>query len=120
MRISDWSPDVCSSDLEVRTGRPLLAVADELDAVQHAEAAHVADDLVPGLQLAQAGPQMLAEVVRLLDQLLRQDDLQHRAPDLRRQWIGQVRGVVGVALLVALLDRKSTRLNSSHQCASRM
>src|SRR3546814_2527370 len=44
---------------EVRTGRPLLAVADELDAVQHAEAAHVADDLVPGLQLAQAGPQML-------------------------------------------------------------
>src|SRR3546814_10142328 len=35
MRISDWSSDVCSSDLPVMNGEQLAGIVDESDLIQH-------------------------------------------------------------------------------------
>src|SRR3546814_10479168 len=98
MRISDWSSDVCSSDLEGAVGH----AADE----EHA--AHVEVDLLEhllavGLAVGQGAA--VAHLVAADDDDARlgaalQDDL-GGAHELREAAVG-------------LQDRKSTRLNSSH------
>src|SRR3546814_7801024 len=103
MRISDWSSDVCSSDLQ--NGRSADGGFDEL--------------LVQGKDLAQR---------RIRARLGRQahDVLEERAKvlvleqglGLREGGVARERRVEGG--LVGLVDRKSTSLNSSHQCAARM
>src|SRR3546814_3777120 len=108
MRISDWSSDVCSSDLVEGAG--------ELDAAGLAAAA--------GVDLRLDDPEVAADRLGGVDRFLR------RARDapgrdcnavigkqlLRLVFVeihvGSVRGRTG--------DRKSTRLNYSHECASRM
>src|SRR3546814_8835987 len=130
MRISDWSSDVCSSDL----------------AGVLADAGVVAEVLVPGRI---AGPGV--GTLHLPDDL--RGDVHHRdlVRALRRQArpaaaeaIGIAHGIVACLqrqvlvvvvdrdaaaaaqqrtdLIAALqgVDRKSTRLNSSHYCAARM
>src|SRR3546814_6262169 len=97
MRISDWSSDVCSSDL--------LGVVVDVEHGRH-----------PAATLGQ--PFGFAGNVALLQ--LRQ------AGDVRRGVLAdgfQNRGLGDVAEITLggrLPDRKSTRLNSSHSCASRM
>src|SRR3546814_6170956 len=79
MRISDWSSDVCSSDLHV----------DEvLDDREH--------------RLGRIG--------------------EHAALDPLQQPVGLIAGKIRLEAQAARagLDRKSKRLDSSHQCASRM
>src|SRR3546814_1319486 len=131
MRISDWSSDVCSSDLLVAWPLPHIADVDlhrhlaaRADArrrqagrpkletgVAEAEAAgekrrnifeHIA---APGRRLAVVEDRYLPRIARHGDGQLR------AGIDVPEKDVGH-----GSA---ALLDRKSTRLNSSHQCAPR-
>src|SRR3546814_2705868 len=95
MRISDWSSDVCSSDLRDR----LLA------AVRHVGDVHaVPEHVVQAVDLydrgAKVGQQLRAEWP-----CDREAEIEHGDAFERR---------------LDPLDRKSTRLNSSHSCASRM
>src|SRR3546814_9991478 len=99
MRISDWSSDVCSSDLhlggdgrtgELRRGGEHGVAVDEHDRSE------------------------LDDVVDLLAELLDVEDL--AGLDLLLLATGLDHCVHGALPG----DRKSTRLNSSHSCASRM
>src|SRR3546814_691083 len=135
MRISDWSSDVCSSDLwPIGTHAELLGhlemPANPLDKIAHAVFANVPS--VPGLlprkqtilairrngnqrsarledpaRLAQVG----IVVEHMFDNLEGQDDVE------RRGWIRQRRVCLNLQemeVLIRVIDRKSTRLNSSH------
>src|SRR3546814_6815657 len=99
MRISDWSSDVCSSDLEIavlQTGNTSLGVT--LLATLVREAA------------ARLGPDWDIEIV----------EMHHRykvdAPSGTALLLGEAAAAGrGEALPdVSVIDRKSTRLNSSH------
>src|SRR3546814_4165108 len=98
MRISDWSSDVCSSDLRRRT-RTHLTIA-RRPASAHRRCVNDAAVLVLGVQAAlegdrRAGADELLEHLAVVADLL--DD------------------VVGPFVVEPEhLDRKSTRLNSSH------
>src|SRR3546814_4212945 len=102
MRISDWSSDVCSSDLlaglAAAPGRALgRAAARRFQSVASRNEDRAGSALADGL----AAVQLDAELVG--DHLL------------------AARLLAGLAAqVIAVRDRKSTRLNSSHYCASRM
>src|SRR3546814_3627994 len=125
MRISDWSSDVCSSDLSIPLAQglardprysELICLADlALDAEQ--AMLHAARDVVPGVaELVEAhrsgspGPHEVRDLTwevgergyRLLLGLRR-----------HRDWTA-IRPRAFDAALDGLRDRKSTRLNSSH------
>src|SRR3546814_9003763 len=107
MRISDWSSDVCSSDLIDRAAEPLLVVVDQV---------------LNGID-GQTDTGDTDEVTVVIDNPIVDED-GHRVP------VGQVRidvDLVGLhhpadtkiplvppVVLGHRLDRKSTRLNSSH------
>src|SRR3546814_9526022 len=99
MRISDWSSDVCSSDLlagelgqQVRMQRRAMLVGEPGDAQERRDPAHPHD---VGLDdLGGTGVEELGEAIRGVEVLADGDG--HRDPG------GE------------LEDRKSTRLNSSH------
>src|SRR3546814_7541467 len=112
MRISDWSSDVCSSDLIVAADR-LLICADAIDAPDGAVRPGVGEidlqvsdrtvldpDDIEGLLIVAPADRTDKPLVVKADALAA--DRQHRSCNSH------------------ILDRKSTRLNSSHQCASRM
>src|SRR3546814_9894571 len=117
MRISDWSSDVCSSDL-LGGGlglRRLIAARKGLDRrFERAHAEHLDIDrelfdqpLEIEIGAARAGQQHAAKrghpyLVGVGRKII------------ARVHIGRGIGVDGLA------DRKSTRLNSSHSCATRM
>src|SRR3546814_4981498 len=125
MRMSDWSSDVCSSDLKIAIF--LEQVGDDLTRrVGHVEQRRLDRNRAaaeqPCLQLR------TARGIRIVA-------LEQRQPRslLRLVCKGQVADRLGVDLLGAVgfadarqqiakrqEDRKSTRLNSSHYCASRM
>src|SRR3546814_2012831 len=114
MRISDWSSDVCSSDLDIggrisgqrardlvqrilELGLDVVAVEGEGD-----RRGHVQDDLVTLANHLDAGAgRAFAKLAFLLVHVGADRAAGDRA-DARAE------------------DRKSTRLNSSHYCASRM
>src|SRR3546814_4307690 len=100
MRISDWSSDVCSSDLGVglgeAVGEPALAGGEPGE--------------VLGLQLL-APADLHRQRAQLVDR--RDQRGRHaRAGDLLDHDAGRQR--IGPGTAVLLGDRKSTRLNSSH------
>src|SRR3546814_4572529 len=97
MRISDWSSDVCSSDL---TGAMIISLGNEYAGI-FANDDGLADDLIAAGKAS--GDQLwrfpLGDAYnKLID-----------SPIADMKNIGPRYG-----------DRKSTRLNSSHSCASRM
>src|SRR3546814_10065634 len=102
MRISDWSSDVCSSDLALALLHlPLHAAADLLFDLEHAEfALHEGEDHLQPLRGSILDEQCL--LVCDLD------------VEIAGNRIGEARGVVDLRELDRGLDRKSTRLNSSH------
>src|SRR3546814_6096691 len=131
MRISDWSSDVCSSDLVVAAGAQLpherdlteqrrpealgevlaAAVAEDVVAlaVVTGEPAHVLDDALHlEVHLLRHEPRPLGDALR--GRLRRGDDVDLGAG---QELSERPRDVAGA-------DRKSTRLNSSHSCAPRM
>src|SRR3546814_6374351 len=102
MRISDWSSDVCSSDLARM--QPIAAVSEDPSLVFDFPSP---DELKPPLitlDLASVGYTPGAPILTRLN--LRID------PDDRIALLG--RNGNGKTTLERLLDRKSTRLNSSH------
>src|SRR3546814_3214066 len=98
MRISDWSSDVCSSDLLVEEFL-LTNRAPSLDVLK-----------------AQSLPRIEAIYGQLDDEAVR--NLLEVRPEYIETYIATVEDAHGT--LDRYLDRKSTRLNSSHSCASRM
>src|SRR3546814_5721354 len=96
MRISDWSSDVCSSDLEVG-GNLRYAAAGE---------AH-GDDAALGRDTAQRPVEDVAP-----DRV--EDHVGAAAVGQAEHGIAEIRGCVVDAMVRAVRDRKSTRLNSSH------
>src|SRR3546814_10382861 len=89
MRISDWSSDVCSSDLKVEitvSGDTTLLVGEQVDREEMEE---INAKLQPGFQPAEGKPVLLGITKASL----------------------QTRSFISAA---SFQDRKSTRLNSSH------
>src|SRR3546814_3530741 len=101
MRISDWSSDVCSSDLNCGTLSPLFHN-------YHAELLAPQEARGNFLQLERSGsfvePIVLVEASGI-DAVLQK---------LFRHRMGAGRRLRGRRLAFARRDRKSTRLNSSH------
>src|SRR3546814_6760249 len=99
MRISDWSSDVCSSDLK------------DIKALIAASNAQVKT----GADLVGRTGSSLTEIVTAIKKV--SDIVAEIAAASREQATGldQINTAVG-----SMEDRKSTRLNSSHSCASRM
>src|SRR3546814_9406295 len=143
MRISDWSSDVCSSDLfeivgvEVHDDKVVAHCGNELFqivmmAVDQVKFDHAGDET---LAVHDDGIEDL--IFRALDIDLQQDILVHPGhlhgllqpqhtgymadPNLEMTPVGAVKETsVGERNGQLAADRKSTRLNSSHSCASRM
>src|SRR3546814_3036905 len=110
MRISDWSSDVCSSDL-------FEEMAVDVDRMAH----HGVIDKVHAHPLALNERDGFMHVGHLLA-VERPHETFHVA---RQMNVDAARGRphIGVAVQrheIAVGDRKSTRLNSSHYCASRL
>src|SRR3546814_6715359 len=108
MRISDWSSDVCSSD---------LPFADKLAVVSHdRRAVGLVDTALPGGGAGSVFDMLMlridgeARIFKMpLPALERPDRAAHRRPRLQRLYILQ-----DIETPVRLQDRKRTRLNSSH------
>src|SRR3546814_1356390 len=107
MRISDWSSDVCSSDLHADHHR--------IDGFEMARVGGQLDGNL--LVVARAVHALLAEVVldvaAALDRALRYIALE-LAEQLVEVLAGDVHQHVQAAAVGHAQDRKSTRLNSSH------
>src|SRR3546814_2844671 len=105
MRISDWSSDVCSSDLLGRN-QPLYARVLALGGGV-------------GLQFAQTLVTAGANHRDAMLFLSRQRD-PFKVADIPGISADEQTELARKLLVDGFLDRKSTSLNSSHQCASRM
>src|SRR3546814_8676198 len=111
MRISDWSSDVCSSDLDAKG---LALARDLLDALEQAQvftAAEV-DSIADGLRYRPLRSRLIASARARLGSVRRKFlTTPHDGEPHGIQWPG----VAGVTVVVLTYhDRKSTRLNSSH------
>src|SRR3546814_3977170 len=105
MRISDWSSDVCFSDL--------TAIAHQLFGALHHRGETVAADVHGQREIVRAGIEIAALQLVLVGKADGMDEEVELAPVLCQHVEHRIhRGGIG--------DRKSTRLNSSHYCASRM
>src|SRR3546814_2373208 len=101
MRISDWSSDVCSSDL-----REVARLRDHRAAGRTEPDSQLARDDLRQRRLAEPRRAIEKHMVERIGARLRRLDENAQILPRRR--------------LPDELDRKSTRLNSSHYCASRM
>src|SRR3546814_1715020 len=101
MRISDWSSDVCSSDLEIVDQHVVLLLETRVR-----DAGHDGELLVRVGQLLEEAGEILEAGDAVV--LAAQDDGRHG--DLLRVDQRQP----GAHVDVGAVDRKSTRLNSSH------
>src|SRR3546814_9763416 len=140
MRISDWSSDVCSSDLDAKG---LALARDLLDALEQAQvftAAEV-DSIADGLRYRPLRSRLIASARARLGSVRRKllttphDGephgiqrpgvagvtgvvLTYHRPDglnaLLASIAAQDRGDLGLEVIICNKDRKSTRLNSSH------
>src|SRR3546814_10335716 len=102
MRISDWSSDVCSSDLTREAG--VRAVERLISKICR----KVVKELLTSKDITRVDV-----TVDNLDKYLGVYQFRYGRAEEKNQ-IGQVTGLAWTE------DRKSTRLNSSHYCASRM
>src|SRR3546814_3132009 len=111
MRISDWSSDVCSSDLEISTVATL--------------AADTRDYVIADIGLADFGRKEIAIAETEMPGLMALRDEYGAAQPLKGARItGSLHMTIQTAVLIETLkalgadvrwaDRKSTRLNSSH------
>src|SRR3546814_2203254 len=117
MRISDWSSDVCSSDLVPAGAAAGLHAPHH---VGHAEAVVEFPARLPALaDFEQRGAQFeaVAEADVVFVEAARADVLAERARHAQQRRITDVLApgrVVVEGVMVDRLDRKSQRLNSSH------
>src|SRR3546814_6143869 len=122
MRISDWSPDVCSSDLLGLRLDPGDAIEARDRAVEHAKRALDLDREVDvARRVDDVDPVIVPETGRRGRRdrdpalLLLLHPVHRRGPPM-----GLADLVVLAGIEMDALDRKSTRLNSSHLCAARL
>src|SRR3546814_3046900 len=111
MRMSDWSSDVCSSDLSV--GSVQHARVEDLDLRLDVLCQQQLGQLVDELRRVLIDP--VGEVYRARG---KGSHLGHQAE--RALALFMVTAAAAGGALPDHSDRKSTRLNSSHYCASRM
>src|SRR3546814_4251594 len=104
MRISDWSSDVCSSDL--LAAAVAETVAERLTEDEAGNVAVIRGAMLDHLAAQQPGSELHSLRLALASLAADADVVLDLHCDDQA--------------LMPLLDRKSTRLNSSHQCASRM
>src|SRR3546814_8371302 len=103
MRISDWSSDVCSSDLRLHLAAVLLALKSLLRLLIVVELA--LDPLAGAVEDVDDAPGEILKVGF--------DPCVDQAGDQRVEHLGD--GAAGDAIVrQGAIDRKSTRLNSSH------
>src|SRR3546814_10170204 len=105
MRISDWSSDVCSSDLEERWKTDEAAIKEELERLG---AAYISADA------QSSNEKQIADIEGLIARganalIVLAQDAEAVVPAISR---AQAEGIPVVGY--DRLDRKSTRLNSSH------
>src|SRR3546814_9121580 len=135
MRISDWSSDVCSSDLDPRAAQELYPDFD-IEVRQQDRGLRI--DLKNAPAIAFVDGEIIRGVAELLAAVVR--DLVYTAIELAPEYADELGTSAGVTDAVfrplrnaAVLQpadpnlvfccggaRKSTRLNSSHYCASRI
>src|SRR3546814_9676986 len=114
MRISDWSSDVCSSDLKGFNAEGVAFVRDLHASIAIAKIGFSDDD---GCKLF-GGSREVEAVSADVDR-----DRVAFIDEAARAIVGDVKqdfGLLAEISDIAQSDRKSTRLNSSHYCASRM
>src|SRR3546814_3091278 len=101
MRISDWSPDVCSSDLQLSGGQQQRAAIARSLAME--PQVMLFDEVTSALD-----PQLTGEVLKVIEDLaaggMTMILVTHEMSFARRV----------ANKIVYMQDRKSTRLNSSH------
>src|SRR3546814_6146872 len=107
MRISDWSADVCSSDLQFLVVPDVQKLASLGITLTDLGNALERNNTSVGGGFVNRNGEGLA---------VRSDALVRNAGELARTVIATRNGVP----ITVEQDRKSTRLNSSHSCASRM
>src|SRR3546814_7887641 len=117
MRISDWSSDVCSSDLHLPLVR--LAQAQRIGGQEDSRGNPPGPVLGEGVHRLQLAAAQAVEKLELADQLVRRVRLERElAGGLRDDAVTP--GLEGVEADAArpggLQDRKSTRLHSRHTC----
>src|SRR3546814_10780098 len=100
MRISDWSSDVCSSDLSAPRGMPQVEVTFDIDAngILHVSAKDKKTGKEQRVEIKAGSGLSEDEIQRMVD-----DADAHREEDKKFH-----------ELVEARKDRTSTRLNSSH------
>src|SRR3546814_3529157 len=119
MRISDWSSDVCSSDLDM-----VIEVVFEDMALKRDIFTRLDAVMKPGAVLATNTSAL--DVDAIAAATARPEDvigLHFFSPANIMRLLEVVRGARSSDATIATamaLDRKSTSLNSSHECASRM
>src|SRR3546814_1991793 len=122
MRISDWSSDVCSSDLVRRACRDVFAVtllpigavwaqpdAPTVPGPDPRDARRLAAVTVTATREARPLSETPVSVGLIDAMTINQDKPSHPA-----QILSQVPGVAVAVTNGGIIDRKSTRLNSSH------
>src|SRR3546814_4552744 len=112
MRISDWSSDVCSSDLRTHHRRPLAA--DHVDDVREiplgaGKIAALGENLRPVGDGIDIGGDAVGRALVL-----------HRVDRLAQHRLGAIAAAGVEPALAEAGDRKSTRLKYRHKCAYRM
>src|SRR3546814_1416453 len=105
MRISDWSSDVCSSDLPEMLGRVVNALGEPIDGkgpITTAQTAPV-ETIAPGVIARKSVSQPVQTGYKAIDSMIPIGS-------------GQRELIIGDRQTgkTAVADRKSTRLNSSH------
>src|SRR3546814_3976423 len=112
MRISDWSSDVCSSDLEHEIGNavPIDVAADLRAATRH---------FVTQLPRF-AGKRVAADKRELVVRNRMAVGIEHGELYPVALCGGKLSNHINSCIMREQIDRTSTRLNSSHYCASRM
>src|SRR3546814_10698286 len=105
MRISDWSSDVCSSDLESDVPLEEVQVGDRLR-------------VRPGEKVPVDGEVLEGE--SSIDESMLTGEPMPVRKSAGDAVIGDTQKGSDALIIRAGKDRKSTRLNSSHSCASRM
>src|SRR3546814_1165932 len=126
MRISDWSSDVCSSDLGktlVEEGKLITARHIKLIAEANLKQLTVPDTYLVGKVVAkdlvaEGTGEIIAAANTELTQVLLAKARESGIKILPTLFINDVDK--GPYISTTLQDRKSTRLNSSHNCAPRM
>src|SRR3546814_3516106 len=121
MRISDWSSDVCSSDLAISVheegvySRIATALGTGSPTNGGGYSSPEMDALIQELQ-GKKTPEDAKDVLTRIEALYAKDvpALTISSGAMVDIWQKNVHGIKGTGETIVLLDRKSTRLNSSH------